>query len=1470
MIKLNCFMYDWSYCDEESEDDNGKDCLKTFIRGYGITEKNKSVYLLIEHYTPYLRIQLPTTIDNEEFKWDDVNVKFVYNKLVSLCRRQDFKPIKYKLEYKRKLYFVHKTKINGKYYDKVFPYLLLVFNSLKALSTFTYVLKKPIDIIGVGMNLTFKSHESDYNASPILKMTAIRKIPLSGWISVIGKEIKINKESTFREIACDYKNLNPVDINSVPRPLILYFDGEMNSKNISAMPNFKLKEDVVFQIGCIISRNIQFDSKNNKYRKILLTLGSVQRFNTLSKRLNTIINKYLNDKNNFEIRSFKNEAKLLLGFRDLINEINPNIIAGYNIFGFDIEYLYERAKYNGIENEFLKFSCIPKIPSYVYDKDKWESKAYGKQNIIRIVSEGRLFIDILPFIQRNYKLVNYKLDTVAKYFKVGAKDPLKPKDIFRCYREYTSQSLFCCGSYCIQDSLVTAYIFEIIYMWVSLTEEAKTNKVPIVFLYTKGQQIKMYSQVYNYCMYHNYVVESNAYEAKSDEHYTGALVLEPKKGKWNLIASLDFASLYPSIMIAKNIDYSTCVKDDDIPDEDCHVFCWDEHINCIHDKKYVEKEGKKQARKKKIEQNKKIREQKLKEKNDKKLFEQELLRINNNEAKSFIDLLSETDEELQMIDKRKLNIKEREIKNEELSIVKLNLEGEKGKEHSPPLKKVCGSFKYRFIKSEVSEKGVIPTLLENLLNARKQTRNQLKEINEKIKKLEKDGNNNELESLKTLSIVLEKRQLSYKVSANSMYGAMGVKKGYLPFLPGAMCVTFVGRQSIAKTVKIVEEKYQGEVIYGDSVVKDTPILCKYNDHITYKCIEEIGNEIKDNEWKSYHNDKEYRNTDLLVWSDKGFTKINKVIRHKTNKKIFRTLIHTGVVDTTEDHSLLNNNKEKISPKDIKIGTELLIHNLPIKGKDFGVKDGNTEIIILDEENKNKLDYIITSHEAFVWGLFWADGSCGSYNTKHGIKYSWAINNQDYKLLEKCKFILEEVENQFEEFKILDTMKSSNVYKLVPYQGNNYNSYLKELVLKYRPLMYYSEERTGENKDIQKSYKYIPDIILNAPYNIRKSFLDGYYAGDGDKGGNYRFDNLGKIGSAGLYYLAHSINYKVSINTRLDKQEIYRITCTKNNPKRNENKVKKIYEIKDYNDYVYDLETENHHFSAGIGKLIVHNTDSVMVKFKEENIKKLCDIARDISRYSQEVFPSPMKLEFEGKLYFIYLLFSKKRYALIECDENGIVNKEIKSKGIILQRRDNSKFLKQLYKSTIQFIFDGKTLNEVLDNINDHINKLFSRSYSYKDFTITKSLTRDDYKVKPGHALLAEKMRKRGISVPVGSKISYIITTQGGNNYKTKQSDKIVDEDYFAEWKEILRVDFLYLLEKQALIPLDEILETVYPEFEKRDISYMKSQYLLRKQKELITHQIATFSQPKFRFSDKDNNIEEEIKLITKKKKMKIF
>ena len=227
---------------------------------------------------------------------------------------------------------------------------------------------------------------------------------------------------------------------------------------------------------------------------------------------------------------------------------------------------------------------------------KWWSSAYGHQTFQFLDSEGRLYVDLLPLIKRDYKMDNYKLKTISTFFLGQTKDPLSVKGIFKCYRigitknekgvysRKAKKAMAICGKYCVQDSVLVIQLFDKLKYWIGLCEMASTCNVPIFYLYTQGQQIKVYSQLYKYCMYNNYVVEKDGYISKDDDHYVGATVFEPLAGVYDKVLPFDFASLYPSTIIAYNIDYSTLALDSSIPDEDCHVMEWEDHVSCEHDK----------------------------------------------------------------------------------------------------------------------------------------------------------------------------------------------------------------------------------------------------------------------------------------------------------------------------------------------------------------------------------------------------------------------------------------------------------------------------------------------------------------------------------------------------------------------------------------------------------------------------------------------------------------------------------------------------------------------------------------------------------------------------------------------------------------------------------------------------------------------------------------------------------------------
>ena len=127
---------------------------------------------------------------------------------------------------------------------------------------------------------------------------------------------------------------------------------------------------------------------------------------------------------NSKIESYDTEKKVLLAWTDLIQKEDPDIIIGYNIFGFDYQFMYQRACELSCVNSFLRLS---RNKSEVCLNKNWRTGKQGlEENTIFIASgqhdlkfikmTGRLQIDLYNYLRRDYQLTKYKLDYVAGYF----------------------------------------------------------------------------------------------------------------------------------------------------------------------------------------------------------------------------------------------------------------------------------------------------------------------------------------------------------------------------------------------------------------------------------------------------------------------------------------------------------------------------------------------------------------------------------------------------------------------------------------------------------------------------------------------------------------------------------------------------------------------------------------------------------------------------------------------------------------------------------------------------------------------------------------------------------------------------------------------------------------------------------------------------------------------------------------------
>ena len=124
------------------------------------------------------------------------------------------------------------------------------------------------------------------------------------------------------------------------------------------------------------------------------------------------------------IESYKTEKEVLLAWTELIQRENPDIIIGYNIFGFDYQFMFLRAKELGCERAFLQLSrnrgevCIKK--DWRTGKESLEENtlviASGQHDLKFVKMTGRLQIDLYNYFRRDYQLQSYKLDYVSGYF----------------------------------------------------------------------------------------------------------------------------------------------------------------------------------------------------------------------------------------------------------------------------------------------------------------------------------------------------------------------------------------------------------------------------------------------------------------------------------------------------------------------------------------------------------------------------------------------------------------------------------------------------------------------------------------------------------------------------------------------------------------------------------------------------------------------------------------------------------------------------------------------------------------------------------------------------------------------------------------------------------------------------------------------------------------------------------------------
>lgn len=260
---------------------------------------------------------------------------------------------------------------------------------------------------------------------------------------------------------------------------------------------------------------------------------------------------------NAQVLEYDAEEKMLMAWRDFLEEVDPDVIIGYNIANFDFPYLLDRAKHLKC-GRFPYWSRLRNTMSQAKETN-FSSKQMGNRDTKATNTNGRIQLDLLQLVQRDYHLRSYTLNSVCAHFLGEQKEDVHHTMITELFNG-DSNSRRRLAVYCLKDAYLPMRLLDKLMCLVNYTEMARVTGVPFSFLLSRGQQVKFLSQLYRKALEQQLVIPNLRSESTEDQ-YEGATVIEPTRGYYDVpIATLDFASLYPSVIQAHNLCYTTLLN----------------------------------------------------------------------------------------------------------------------------------------------------------------------------------------------------------------------------------------------------------------------------------------------------------------------------------------------------------------------------------------------------------------------------------------------------------------------------------------------------------------------------------------------------------------------------------------------------------------------------------------------------------------------------------------------------------------------------------------------------------------------------------------------------------------------------------------------------------------------------------------------------------------------------------------------
>lgn len=264
-----------------------------------------------------------------------------------------------------------------------------------------------------------------------------------------------------------------------------------------------------------------------------------------------------------------NEMHMLLAFRNHIVKRRTTVVIAHNGFGFDMPFLYSRLdtlvrhdEANSNQRKAVQcLSCFrPREPVEI--KCRTMRHQHIEFEVGLLFPFGVAFVDSITYFRKMFTLSSYGLNAIGEHFLNEKKHDVSPGFMFKVFGHNPcvgdlSQALTKVVEYCMQDVILTLRVCERVKMLLGLFGLCRVTLTPLNEYMTSGQQVKSYHCISKKCFDMGYYINKDDLPEPRGS-YPGATVLEPSIGfHQEPVMCLDFASLYPTCIVAFNLCFST-------------------------------------------------------------------------------------------------------------------------------------------------------------------------------------------------------------------------------------------------------------------------------------------------------------------------------------------------------------------------------------------------------------------------------------------------------------------------------------------------------------------------------------------------------------------------------------------------------------------------------------------------------------------------------------------------------------------------------------------------------------------------------------------------------------------------------------------------------------------------------------------------------------------------------------------------